>query len=85
MYDQWGIFKRNVHTITAQSIKSISINKAWLFYSMFDNGDIVILTEWDAERDGEIRFRWIPRPEKRKNQIIKIIGIDIQADQNPKI
>ncbi|MCX6823748.1 MAG: PH domain-containing protein [candidate division SR1 bacterium] len=85
MYDQGGIFKRNVHTITAQSIKSISINKAGLFYSMFDNGDIVILTEGDAERDGEIRFRWIPRPEKRKNQIIKIIGIDIQADQNPKI
>jgi len=85
MYDQWGIFKRNVHTITAQSIKAISINKAWLLYSLFDNGDIVILTEWDTEHDGEIRFRWIPRPEKRKNQIVKIVGIDVQADQNPQI
>jgi len=85
MYDQWGILKRNVETITAQSIKAISINKAWLLYSLFDNGDILILTEWDTEHDGEIRLRWIPKPEKRKNQIIKIIGIDVQADQNPKI
>jgi len=44
MYDQWGIFKKNVHTITAQSIKSVKINKSWFFYSIFNNGDIVVLT-----------------------------------------
>ncbi len=84
MYEQWGIFKRNVSTISAQSIKSISIKKSWLLYSIFDNGDIIILTEGDTERNGEIMLRRIPRPEKRKNQIVKIVGIDLQANQNPK-
>lgn len=84
MYEQWGIFKRNVSTISAQSIKSISIKKSWLLYSIFDNGDIIILTEGDTERNGEIMLRRIPRPEKRKNQIVKIVWIDLQANQNPK-
>ena len=84
MYDQWGIFKRNVVTISSQSIKTISIKKSWLLYSMFDNGDIIILTEGDIAQNGEITLRRVPRPEKRRNQIVKVIWIDIQANQNPK-
>jgi hypothetical protein len=53
-------------------------------YSIFDNGDIIVLTEGDSERNGEIKFRRIPRPDKRRNQIIKLIGIDFGANQNPK-
>lgn len=85
LYDQWGIFKKDVVTVSSQSVKSISIKKDWLFYSIFNNGDIIILTEGDVAKNGEIRLRWIPRPEKRKNQMIKIIGIDVKANQNPKI
>ena len=85
MYDQWGIFKRNVRTISAQSIKTISTKKVWLLYSIFDNGDIIILAEGDTEHDGEVVFRRVPKPEKRKNQLVKIIGIDIQANQNPDV
>ncbi len=94
MYDQWGILKRNIRTISADSIKSISIKKSWLLYSIFDNGDIIVLTEgdmepiddddqWDVENYGEIKFRRIPKPEKRKNQILKIVGIDVDANQEP--
>jgi hypothetical protein len=85
MYEQWGLFKRNVSTISSQSIKSIAIKKQGLLYSIFDNWDILILTEWDNERNGEIKFRRIPRPEKRRNQIVKVVGIDLQANQNPQI
>ena len=85
MYDQGGILKRNVVTISAQSIKTISIKKSGLLYSIFDNGDIVILTEGDVAQNGEVTLRRVPRPEKRRNQIVKIVGIDIQANQNPKI
>lgn len=83
MYDQWGILKRDVVTINAQSIKTISVKKSWLLYSIFDNGDIIILAEWDTERNGETILRRVPRPEKRRNQMLKIIGIDLQANQNP--
>ncbi len=84
MYDQWGLFKRNVVTISAQSVKSISVKKESLLYSIFDNGDLIILTEWDIEQNGEIKLRWVPRPEKRRNQMVKVIGIDLEANQNPK-
>lgn len=76
MYDQWGIFKRNVITISVQSIKAISIKKSGFMYSLFDNGDIVILTEWDAEHNGEIKFRRIPDPEKERDHIVKLIGME---------
>ncbi len=83
MYAQGGIFKRNIVTISAQSIKTISLQKSWFLYSVFDNGDIIILTEGDNEHYGEIVLRRIPRVEKRRNQIVKVVGIDLQADQNP--
>ena len=85
LYDQWGVLKRDVSIISAQSVKSISIKKSGLLYSIFDNGDIIILTEGDTEHVGEMILRRIPRPEKRKNQIVKVIGIDTEANQNPKI
>ncbi len=84
IYDQWALFKRDVITISAQSIKTISVQKSWLFYSIFDNGDIVILTEGgDVDHNGESILRRIPKPEKRRNQIVKIVGIDLEANQNP--
>lgn len=83
MYDQWGLFKRDTITISAQSIKTVSIRKNKILYSIFDNGDIIILTEWDSRGDGEVTLRRIPRPEKRRNQMARIVGIDLQANQNP--
>ena len=84
MYDQWGIFRRDVITISSQSIKTISIKKDKFLYSVFDNGDIIILTEWDSHGDGEVTLRRVPNPEKRRNQMGKIVWIDAQANQNPQ-
>lgn len=81
MYEQWGVLKRNVVTISVQSIKAISIKKSGLLYSIFDNGDIIILTEGDSERNGEIRLRRIPRPEKRRNQIVHVIGMEEDSNK----
>ncbi|MCX6823097.1 MAG: hypothetical protein NTX91_03850 [candidate division SR1 bacterium] len=83
MYDQGGIFKRDVITISSASIKTISIRKDKFLYSVFDNGDIIILTEGDSHGDGEVTLRWIPKPEKRRNEIARVIGLDSQANQNP--
>jgi|GEM_PF-1564177 len=47
---------------------------------MFDNGDIIILTEGDSEHNGEIKFRRIPRPDKRRDQVVRVIGME--EDQN---
>lgn len=76
MYDQWGLFERDIITISTQSIKAISIIKSGLLYSIFNNGDIVILTEGDSEQRWEIKLRRIPKPDKRKDQMVKIIGME---------
>lgn len=83
MYEQWGVLKRNVITISTQSIKAISIKKSWLLYSVFDNWDIVILTEWDSEHNGEIKLRRIPRPEKRRDQMVQVIGMEEDPSIHP--
>jgi len=84
LYSQHGIFKRDTTTLNVVNIKTISIQKDKFLYSVFNNGDIVILSESDIPY-GEVTLRWIPRPEKRRNQMVKVIGIDLQANQNPKI
>ena len=87
IYFQLTIHQLKNSAINVQNIRAISIKKEWLLYSIFDNGDIIVLTEWDsnAVKDGgEIVLRWIPRPEKRKNQMVKIIGMDVEANQNPE-
>jgi hypothetical protein len=75
MYDQTGIFKRDVFTIGVPSIKTISLKKKWFLYSLFDNGDIIILSEANISY-GEVILRRVPRPEKRRNQIANIIWLD---------
>jgi hypothetical protein len=75
MYDQTGIFKRDVVTIGVPNIKTISLRKKWFLYSIFDNGDIIVLSEANIT-DGEVTLKWVPRPEKRRNQIANIIWLD---------
>lgn len=78
MYDQWGIFKRNIISTNEKSIKTISVQKSWLLYSIFNNGDLVFLTEWDAANNGEITLRRVPKPEKRRKEIARIMSKDIE-------
>jgi len=78
MYDQWGIFKRNIISTNEKSIKTISVQKSWLLYSIFNNGDLVFLTEWDAANNGEITLRRVPKPEKRRKEIARIMSKDLE-------
>ncbi len=75
LYSQHGIFKRDTTTLNVVNIKTISIQKDKFLYSVFNNGDIVILSESDIPY-GEVTLRWIPRPEKRRNKIANIIWLD---------
>ena len=80
MYDQWGIFKRNIISTNEKSIKTISVKKSGLLYSIFNNGDIVFLTEWDSvSGGGEITLRRVPKPEKRRKEIARIMSKDFES------
>jgi len=80
MYDQWGIFNRNIISTNEKSIKTISVKKTWLFYSIFNNGDLIFLTEWDTTGGGgEITLRRVPKPEKRRKEIARIMSKDLET------
>jgi uncharacterized membrane protein YdbT with pleckstrin-like domain len=44
-YDQTFVLNRNVRTMQTSKIKTVSISKNGLLYSLFDNGDISFLSE----------------------------------------
>ena len=45
MYDQAGLFKKNVITVNEKSLKTVSVKRPGLLYSIFNNGDIIFLSE----------------------------------------
>ena len=71
-YDQEGIISRDIVTVHTHSIKTVTVRKSWLLYSIFDNGDIVFLTEGEADT-GEITLTYIKDPEKERSRIGEII------------
>jgi len=71
-YDQEWIISRDIVTVHTHSIKTVTVRKSWLFYSIFDNWDIVFLTEWEADT-GEITLTYIKDPEKERSRIGEII------------
>lgn len=88
-YNQEWIFKRLSKTIAATSIRTIAVRKAWILYSIFNNGDIIFLAEggwWEAELEwhlwdgwsneiGEIVFTHVSKPEKVRRQIVDIMQL----------
>ncbi len=74
MYDQEGIFNKKVITLNEKSIKTISIERKWFLYSVFNNWDIIFLAEWDVTEHGDVKLKWIPKPEKRRDQIARIMN-----------
>lgn len=77
-YDQQGLFKRQIRTINAQNIKTISVERKWFIYSLFNNGDIVFLSEWDMQH-GDIKFEYLFKPEKKRYALSKVLWRDYTA------
>jgi len=72
-YNQEGLLRRDIMTIHSASVKSISVEKWWLLYSIFDNGNLIFFTEGDDER-GEIMLNYIKDPETVRSTITDLIG-----------
>lgn len=74
-YDQEWLFKRLSKTIDLKKIRSISIRKRGFRNSIFNNGTLIVLSEWwEAEQNekfkaGEIVFRYLYDPEHYNQKI----------------
>jgi len=80
MYDQIWLFKKNVLTIKSKSIKSICIERKIFLYSVFNNWDLTFLSEAISNNNylnyWEMTLRWVAKPEKKRDKIVKIIHIN---------
>ena len=77
MYDQTWFFKRTSKVIDLIHIRSVSVEKSWFIDSIFNNWNIVVLSEWsdlsgsrESKADpGKIYFRYVKNPEYYTDRI----------------
>lgn len=72
-YNQSWPLKRDIKASNVKNIKTITIEKNNLLYNIFDNGNLVFLSEWDRDNDGEIVLHYIKDPESKKKEITRIM------------
>ena len=86
-YNQEWFFKRISKTIELKDIRSTSVRKTWFINSIFNNGELVFLSEaggmWtETTRAGEIVFRFVYHPDLRNSQVNKLLNKNRTIFQN---
>lgn len=76
-FDQTGILQRDVNALSLDKIKSVNIRKKWFFYSLFNNGDVIFMSEWDVIR-WEIALRYVQNPDIVKKKALKLLNKSIE-------
>jgi len=72
LVEQIGVFNRNIKSLDIKKTKSIGTKKSNLFFSIFNDGIITILSD-GHENLWEIKFKYVHNPEYTKDKIHKII------------
>lgn len=79
LYNQRGIFYRTMSALNIQNIRTINVQKEKFIYTIFDNGDIIFLSEGpDAESGQSDHSLWHAKiyfvydPESKKDKIQEI-------------
>lgn len=73
MFNQTWIFKKDMATVDVEKIKTILVKKRNFLYSLFNNWDLIFLSEWDSNNFWEITLFFIYKPEEKKDKISKNI------------
>lgn len=74
-YNQSWLMRRDIQTSNVRNIKTISIKKHNFLYNLFDNGDLIFLSEWDRFDQWEIILHYIFDPEERKKEITSVMKL----------
>lgn len=75
-YNQTGILHRDIKSSNIRNIKTVSIDKNNFWYNIFDNGDLIFLSEGDQADQGEITLHYIQDPESQRKEITRIMRIN---------
>ena len=79
-YNQEWILTRKWRTIDTEKIKTITVTKSGLIRSIFNFGNITVLSEWDEQGEWEINFSFVDDPENLKMKMIEIIKEEEEED-----
>lgn len=63
--------------MNSNKIKTINTHYSSFFSSFFNYGDIVVLSEWDNENNGEMLFDFIGDPSKTVKEMQKVLDNDL--------
>ena len=75
-YNQSWFFKRDIKSSYVRNIKTITIVKNSMLYNIFNNWNLIFLSEWDREKwNWEIILHFIKNPEEKKKEITRIMKI----------
>jgi hypothetical protein len=75
-YNQTWLFKRDIKSSYVRNIKTITIVKNSFLYNVFNNWNLIFLSEGDREKgDWEILLHYISNPEEKKKEITRIMKI----------
>lgn len=56
LYNQRGIFYRTMSALNIQNIRTINVQKSKFIYTVFDNGDIIFLSEGPDAEAGQSNY-----------------------------
>lgn len=91
MYDQTWFLKRTSKVIDLTHIRSVSVEKSWFVDSIFNNWNIVVLSEWsdlsgvrESKTDPwKIYFRYVKNPEYYADRIQSMLkNINYNEDRD---
>lgn len=69
LYNQRGILYRTTSAMNLENIRTVNLHKSTLLYSLFDNGDIIFLSEWDETDLWEVTVYYVANPESKRDKI----------------
>lgn len=72
-FSQTWFFKRKVVSLDLSKFRSITTEKEWFLRSLFNIWSLVILSEWDREQKGVIRFNFIHRLWGLKKAVLNLV------------
>ncbi len=89
-YNQTWFFKRSSKVIDLKHIRSVYVKKAGFFNSIFNNGNIIVLSEWSTNpsvEDGyknspwEVEFKYVYNPDFYSEHIQRLLSeINFDSD-----
>ncbi len=69
LYNQRWILYRTNSAMNLANIRTVNVRKSSLLYSMFDNGDIIFLSEGDDSDLWEVTVYYVSTPELKRDKI----------------